>query len=84
MPKRDHESAHGITEREQEVLARTDAGMPVDQVAAEVGVAASYVRHLIKIYAISNIAERQWRSAAIRSNGLYLAAIAEMRARQAA
>ncbi|MDE0880528.1 MAG: hypothetical protein OSB00_17990 [Sphingomonas bacterium] len=76
MPRRHDDYAHGITDREREVLDRSDVGVPATTIAREVGLDLGYVRQLIRMYAISDRTERLWRKSATASNRAYVDAIA--------
>ena len=74
--KRARELAHGLSDRERAIIDRHDAGDDVDAIAAELGLAVSYVKHVAKLYAITNHDHVVWRRAAAASNAAFLAAIA--------
>ena len=74
--KRAQEDAHGVSEREAAILDRHDAGVPVDAIAAELGLKSSYVRKVASLYAISIDEQLLRRRAAAFSDAAFQAAIA--------
>jgi hypothetical protein len=73
--KRPCEDAHGLSERENAILTRHDAGIDKETIAAELGLAVSYVRKVASLYAISRDEELLWRRAAKLSNEAFLSAV---------
>ena len=76
MPRRSSDYSHGVTERESEILNRSDAGVAPGKIAAELGLRLPYVNQVIGQYSITITGEIQWRRAAIASDRAFRAASA--------
>lgn len=48
--RRSRDDAHGMSRREKEIIDRSDAGMDEADIAAELGLAESYVRQIVRFY----------------------------------
>lgn len=81
--KRPCDDAHGLSERENAILVRHDAGVDKATIAAELGLKVSYVRKVASLYAISRDEEFLARRAAAVSNEAFLSAIAAAGRRRA-
>ncbi len=74
--KRPNDDAHGVSTREQAVLERSDAGMAVAAIAAELGLSVRHVRQVVRKYAVDTTAHDLWVAAAAASNAAFLRAVA--------
>ena len=70
------DDSHGPSPREREILERSDDGMSIEAIAAELGLAATYVRQTITLLAITDHEHNRWRQTAAMSNRAFLRAVA--------
>lgn len=57
---------HGLTEREQAIMDRFDAGVPVGEICAELGLKRSYVTKRVREYTPSNRSQKTFEKMARR------------------